>query len=116
MKTLHNEIYKGFIINICGRYIKDYYDWDEGITNAVRLYYNVTTPDGDNFEIDDYQYYTVAQKKPTRFLFWTFKPKLTFEEQVKEDLNYVIEIIKNDIDKKLYEEEMTRGLLESLRK
>jgi hypothetical protein len=116
MKLLHEENYKGFIINIHGRYIEDYYDWTEKDTHAVKLEYLTTTVDNKNFYINGFQYKYVVEKKPYKFLFRTFYPKTTFEEDVREEINYLTEYIKDKIDVYLYEQEMTNGLLESLRK
>lgn len=115
MKQIHNEIYKGNEIIIHAKYMEKYYDWNEHWTNAVRMDYVVFSPDGKPVSIENYQYTIVPKKKPYNILFWKVKPKITFEEDVKEELNCLIEFIKNAIDRKIREKEMTEGLLDSLK-
>lgn len=116
MKSIYDEAYQEYKIKIEAKYITDHFDWDEKYTNAVKLYYTVTTPWNTELIIDDYQWETFAEKKPKRFLFWKFHPKLTFEESVRNGLNELIEYVKDEIDKRVYENKMTDGLLDSLRK
>lgn len=115
MKLIHNEEYRGFKLYISGRYIDDYYDWNKGRTNAVRLYYEIEDCKGNELKIHDWQYTTVAKEQSSRFLFWEFNSKINFEQQVKNEIEEVISFIKSTIDGKLYEEEMTKGLLDSLK-
>jgi hypothetical protein len=115
MKLIHEEIYEGYSIKINARYLVDYYDWDEGYTNAVRLYYYVRTPLNSDMYIDGFEYRTIGEKKPYKILFWKVYPKTTFEEDVRNRLNELIEYIKSKIEKRLLEKKMTDGLLDSLK-
>jgi hypothetical protein len=115
MKLLHSERYKGFDIEIYAKYIEEYYDWNEHWTNAVRLEYTVFSKEGHPVYIERFQHTVVPKKKPWKLLFWKIKPKTTFEDDVKEELNDTIEFIKKKIDIKFHEKEMTDGLLDSLK-
>jgi hypothetical protein len=116
MKLLHNEVYKDITFQIHGKYIKDHFDWEEGFTNAVELNYKVTNLDGKDLYIERFQFAIVPEKKPRRYFFKTYYPKTTFEEDVREKINKLINYIKGKIDDYLFKKEMTDGLLESLRK
>jgi hypothetical protein len=115
MKRVHDETYNDYQIVIDAKYISDYYDWDEKYTNAVRFEYYVATPWKTDMYIESCQMATVVEKKPKRILFWKIQPKTTFEEDVREQLNWLIEDIKSIIDKRIYEKKMTDGLLDSLK-
>ncbi|MCP1159300.1 hypothetical protein [Bacillus infantis] len=117
MKLLHEEVYKDYTIKIEGKYIKDYYDYYEKETDAVKLEYRVLTPERNQLIIDyDFQYEYVAKKKPIRILFWAIKPRQTFREQVEDGIEDIVYFCKKRIDKKLFELEMTEGLMDSLSK
>jgi hypothetical protein len=115
MKLLKVDTYKGYSLSINGEFKQGYYIWGEGNRDIVRLEYKVTNPEGNNFYIESHQFSIVPEKKPKKFLFWTIQPKATFEEDVNEELESMIEFVHSKIDKYLYEKEMTDGLLESLR-
>ena len=115
-KVLYDEKYRGYSITIDGKYKSNDYCWEHGDTESVMLSYSVFDTMGMPVYIERFQWEMVYKQKPKRFLFWIIKPKLTFEEQVKEELDYAIQYIHNTIDRKIHDQEITDGLIESLRK
>jgi hypothetical protein len=113
IKLIHSEEYKGFTISISAKYKKDYYSF-KGRTEAVYLYYTVRNADYEEIEIDDSHVEIVAKQQPHRLLFWKIKPRLTFKQQVEGELTDLIYYLKREIDRRLHEQEVTEGLLDSL--
>lgn len=112
---VYDEEYKSYRVVIHSKFIKDYYDFYEKLTNAVRLDYEVYDPTGNFLELERYQFTVIPQQKAKRFLFWEFQPKTTFKEDVEDELKALIEFIKGKIDKRLFEKEVTEGLMDSLK-
>jgi hypothetical protein len=117
-KNIHTENYKGFDIIINGEFKHNVYDFVNGYTDAVYLYYYVYDDKSIELLLKDNIYHqakVVYKDLPTKFLFWTFYPKETFEQKVKREIDDLIHYIKSEIDQHLYEKEITDGLLDSLK-
>lgn len=115
MKVVYDEIYKDYQIIIESKFMKDHYIWGEGYTNVVRLDYSVFNPIGEPLHIESYQFEMVPQPKVKKFLFWKIKPKLTFKEEVEEWVSDLVLFLQQRIDKELFENEVTDGLMDSLK-
>lgn len=114
-KQIHSEMYKGYEILINAKFESKNYDWRQNKeTDSVTFYYHVFDGDGQSIYIEYSQIETVYKEQPSRFLFWTFNPKHSFKEKTEKELEYLITYIKNVIDRKIYDREMTEGLLDSL--
>ncbi|MCA1027021.1 hypothetical protein LCM23_13045 [Cytobacillus kochii] len=116
MKHLQSDSYKGYKIDIYGKFKSNYCTWDYGNTDVVILEYKVTSPSGQYVMISERQKRIAMKEKGFKFLFIKFPPSETLEETVHRILDDIIIKFKKQIDIKITEKEMTDGLLSSLKK
>lgn len=112
-KLLHTEQYRGYTIEILARYESDSYEWGTGFTDVVKLSYYVYE---NSMVVKRLEYWdTVERPKPKRhYIFWKKEPEKTFKELVTEEIDYLISVLRREVDKKINDGMITDGLMDSL--
>lgn len=106
MKRLKTLPYKDYYIEINGEF-----DWNEvDGCDCVKL----TTYIFKGFEIIHSFQDMLNSKKPFKFLFWKVSKPKSLKQLTEEEIEDNVHFCKKYIDRLIYKNEMTHGLLDSL--